>query len=173
MGATNVTLVYAHWTRLDGAPFRVLIYMALVSLDADDPPRYFGGWEALANALGRQLPPKDDPGQKAQRERAAAAEAVRVAVRQLTRAGAVSTLRPAGAGHRAEYALHLPAPEPQGEPAPEPQGEPAPEPQGEPAPKEQQRNHRGIQRGEDHLGGNVTCPPGMLRSYLQGRPGVS
>ena len=53
MGAGNVGLVYARWGHLPHAPFRVLAYMALRTLDDGDPPRFWGGRESLAVALGR------------------------------------------------------------------------------------------------------------------------
>ena len=52
MGAQNVARVFVHWPHLGHREARLLLYMANVSLDADRPPVYFGGWEAAARALG-------------------------------------------------------------------------------------------------------------------------
>jgi len=96
MGASNVAAVYTHWRKLPDRAFRLLTYMALVSMDRDMPPRYFGGVDPLVEALGRDLP---------------ATHADRVAVSgaltQLARVGAVSRATTPARGRRAEYALHL------------------------------------------------------------------
>lgn len=54
MGAGLAKAAYAAAGRagVDHAPTRVLVFMALVALDADPEPSYFGGREALAESLG-------------------------------------------------------------------------------------------------------------------------
>lgn len=52
MGATNVAKVFANWRHLSHREARALLFMANMALDADKPPVYFGGWSALADALG-------------------------------------------------------------------------------------------------------------------------
>lgn len=98
MGARNVSAVFTFWSHLDAGPFRVLAYMALVTKDDDDPPRYWGGWEALARALGRDL----TSGTKAAHQRS-----VVRAVAALRDARALETARSSGPSTRAEYTLCL------------------------------------------------------------------
>ncbi len=129
MGASNVKLVYAQWGHLADRPFRLLVHMALVTLDDDrdgrPARRYWQGREALAGALGRSLPSPDDTTDDARARRAAAFEAVRSALKSLVDAGAVARGDSvARSGHRAEYVLHLVIPQPQGQPAPEAQAQP-------------------------------------------------
>lgn len=91
---------YTYWSHLDHAPFRLLAYMALVSLDhpKDGQParRYFGGRDALCQALGHPVPPSDST-----------ARTVRKAISALMRAGAIETVVKAAPGRYAEYALQL------------------------------------------------------------------
>lgn len=105
MGAGNVGLVYATWSQLNHAPFRVLVYMALRTLDKDEPPMFWGGREELAFALGRAIPEGNDP--ESIRVRKAAYEAVKDVMKTLKKAGAVTLERPAMTGQNAVYALHL------------------------------------------------------------------
>ena len=95
MGAANVMLTYANWSGLPHAPFRVLAFMALVTMDKDVPPRYFAGVEAISQALGR--PECDHKDRKAVSE----------ALTYLRRVGAIESLVKGSRGHRAEYALNL------------------------------------------------------------------
>lgn len=98
MGAHNVSQVFTHWTsRLTAREALALSYMALVSLDSDSPAVYFGGWEALALAIG--CDPASNP--------TSAAEQVRRVTSKLASAGAVVSSGRARAGVRAEYALAL------------------------------------------------------------------
>jgi hypothetical protein len=108
MGAGNVKAVYARWGELPHVPFRALAYMALVSLDKDRPPRYWGGREDLASAaLGRKIPDRDDGDPNVSRERRAAFRAVDRAVRHLTETGAIEVAESARNYRRATYTLHL------------------------------------------------------------------
>ena len=116
-------LVYARWYRLPDLPFRVLTYMALVSLDDDREPSYWGGWESLALAAGRLVPPRsDDP--DTVRVRRAALKAVNGALRLLVERGALRVVRPAAPGRNTTYGLTLTAStvhggrEPNGAPSP-------------------------------------------------------
>jgi hypothetical protein len=105
MGAGNVGLVYARWGHLPHVPFRVLAYMALRTLDDDDPPLFWGGRDSLAAALGRIVPkPEDDA---AKRERRAAFQAVKEAVTTLRKYGAAELVEDARPGRNAVYALNL------------------------------------------------------------------
>ena len=83
MGANHATTIYATWgDRLNGNAFRLLIHMALTSLDSDNPPHYWGGREGLAAALGR---PNDPAGW----------QAVKRATQVLVAAGAITNVRQA------------------------------------------------------------------------------
>lgn len=103
-------MVYVQWSGMPDRPFRCLVYMALVSLDTGRPPRYFGGYPALARALGRDTPdtaPGDSGDVESQRRWRADMEAVRNAVRQLVAAGAIVCDRAEAPGRGPEYALRL------------------------------------------------------------------
>src|SRR5574341_1281057 len=105
MGAGNVGLVYGLWGHLPHAPFRVLAYMALRTLDDDDPPQFWGGRESLALALGRIVPKPED--EQSRRERKAAFEAVKEATSTLRRLGAIELVEAARPKRNAVYALNL------------------------------------------------------------------
>lgn len=100
MGARNVTAAFTHWNTLPHAPFRVLLFMALVSRDGEQEPRYWGGVEAIAEALGRRPGPS---GVLAHRDQVAVSSALAA----LCRAGAARLLVRPCPGRRAEYALVL------------------------------------------------------------------
>ena len=113
MGIQNVSLVYARWVHLPDRAFRVLAFMALRTIDEDDPPLYWGGRESLAYALGRMTPvepaasdssPRAELNRKA---RAADFEAVKVALRPLFLAGVACIQTPSAPGRNAVYSLNL------------------------------------------------------------------
>lgn len=113
MGIENVKLVYARWTHLPDRAFRVLCFMAMVSMDNDNPPTFWGGREQLAFALGRMVPEEpaaSDYSARAETNRKARTadfQAVKVALAALTKAGvAVLENRPRP-GQNAVYSLHL------------------------------------------------------------------
>lgn len=92
----------------------LLLYMALVSLDQDSPPRYFGAREESAFALGRLVPDAPDSSavadeefKRVEDERKAAFAAVRSAIDGLVKIGAVDRVRHANGARRAEFALRL------------------------------------------------------------------
>jgi|GEM_PF-5441636 len=97
MGATNVAKVFANWRHLSHRDARALAFMANMALDADKPPVYFGGWEAVAAALGLDCEGK----------RASAKEVHRQTLASLVAAGAVVSSGQARLRVRAEYALAL------------------------------------------------------------------
>ncbi|WP_146009041.1 hypothetical protein [Zhihengliuella halotolerans] len=97
MGATNVAKVFTYWTHLEHREVRGLTYMANVAMDQHEPPVYFGGWEALATALGQD--PRTSPTN-------AKRAAMRV-VAALRNAGALVSSGAARTNVRAEYALTL------------------------------------------------------------------
>jgi hypothetical protein len=102
MGAGNVKAVYALWADLPDRPFRVLAYMALTAKDADDPPKFWGGRESLAVAIGRKVSPNDSEASVRTTFRA-----VRSAVKQLIEADAIKLDRHHAPGVPARYALQL------------------------------------------------------------------
>ncbi|MCV7523508.1 hypothetical protein M3E12_011045, partial [Micrococcus luteus] len=60
MGKSSISRVYEDWIHLDHQPFRVLVYLALRSLDAETPPVYYAGWEEIARAANLPWDP-DEP----------------------------------------------------------------------------------------------------------------
>lgn len=113
MGIENVKLVFARWVHLPHGSFRLLTFMALVTMDEDQPPVYWGGREPLAYALGRITPPAPEDSDTSaraadyRRARRADFEAVKVAFRPLAKAGVAEVLQAAAPGRNAVYALHL------------------------------------------------------------------
>lgn len=97
MGYHNVRKVFAYWVHLDHRETRALAYMANESRDADTPPIYFGGWEALAYALGANVQGSPESARKT---------AMR-ALGALSKAGAIVSSGQARAGVRANYAIAL------------------------------------------------------------------
>lgn len=93
MGAALAVRVYVQWKHLPDRPFRVLVRMALMALDDDPDPKYFGGRELLIDALGLD-PAKGTSGRMATR-----------AVSDLVKAGAIE--RTKSGGRRMEYTLTL------------------------------------------------------------------
>jgi hypothetical protein len=107
MGASNVKAVYNNWGHLDPVAFRLLVYMALVSMDGDSPV-YWGGREELTSAIGRPLvDPLDQSAATTQRVRATSFRALRRALRLLTVAKVVEMTVTPAPGRHAEYALRL------------------------------------------------------------------
>jgi hypothetical protein len=107
MGAGNAKKVYARWGDLADGPLRLLVYMSLTTLDADERPTFRRGREALAVGLGRMVPDRDtaDPGEIAERRRAF--KAVDRMILALKESGAITQIEAAGPGHTAAYALNL------------------------------------------------------------------
>lgn len=68
VGYTNATTAYMLYRhKLDDRALRLLLWMALVSLDPPgnpmigyEPCHYWQGWEAQADALGYEVPPRGD-----------------------------------------------------------------------------------------------------------------
>jgi hypothetical protein len=79
----------------------VLVYMCAVAIDTDDPPRYWGGHDAIARyALGRRV---DDTltAAEAQKQRRSIAESTRRAIKSLVARGALKLVGPGEQGHYA------------------------------------------------------------------------
>lgn len=94
MGAQNVAKVFANWRHLKHREARALLFMANMALDADKPPVYFGGWEAVAAALGLS-------------DAASARRMTMQVFAALRAAGATVSSGQARMNVRAEYALAL------------------------------------------------------------------
>lgn len=117
MGAGNVGKVYGQWSGLEHRPFRALAYMALVSLDRDNPPKYWAGRDDLATALGYPMP--EEPADDDQSQEAAVAREVRArghnAVKKVTgdlvKQGALLRMRQGNFRSHAVFALLFPATE--------------------------------------------------------------
>jgi hypothetical protein len=112
MGSSNVALVYALWGHLPDHAFRLLGYMALVTLDADEPPIFWQGVPALALALGRDLPEDPDGDNSIEAEvirktRKAVLRIVSRAVSVCISEGVVRVIRKPSPGRHAVYSLHL------------------------------------------------------------------
>jgi hypothetical protein len=112
MGIKLVNGVLANHAGLSDRAFRVLIRMCATALDEpskkNQPPfLYWGGWELLAMALARDVPPADahDPASRKARERAK--ETVRRAVAELVKAKLVDPLGSPCTGSRQTYRLHI------------------------------------------------------------------
>jgi hypothetical protein len=81
--------------------------MALTSMDKGNPPEYFGGRDALAEALGHKLPAKDDTSAAAERTRAGAYASTKRVIRLLHGVGAIETIESGTFRRNAVYALRL------------------------------------------------------------------
>jgi hypothetical protein len=106
MGASNVKAVYARWGSLEDLPFRVLVYMSVVSHDGN-MPRYWGGREALCLAAGRPVPDPARGNPAVAKVRKAAFKALDRIIDALSAAGAIVQTGTAYSGRNAEYALNL------------------------------------------------------------------
>lgn len=113
MGAGNAVQVYTHWRNLGHRPHRLLVHMALTALDSENPPKYWGGREKLATALGYDVPeepPASERGpwaEEVHRQRAKAFQAVKQTLRELIKAGAIIRIRQGQYKSNAEYELCL------------------------------------------------------------------
>lgn len=110
MGARLVKMAYAYAVDIPLKPneFRLLAFMALSALDADESPRYFDSREASALALGRRVEDdSEDISEADKRERLAAFEAVKTAIRGLVAVGAIVRVKSGRSGQRAEFAIRL------------------------------------------------------------------
>jgi hypothetical protein len=111
MGAQLARLAYAWAVDRTVKPneMRLLVFMALTALDADNPPRYFASRESSAVALGRRLPERveesDPTFSSVEKERDAAFSRVKVATQGLVKSGAIRNVKRGREGQRAEYAL--------------------------------------------------------------------
>lgn len=110
MGLNNIDAVYNNWADLPDIPFRIFVYMARWIRDGDPDPTYRGGWEGLARAAGRTLPPPDPDDKIVVRARRAALKAVNEAIKTLVRFGAIWVKQDAHRGRNAEYGINFERP---------------------------------------------------------------
>lgn len=115
MGSELVRLAFARWNHLPDRAFRLLAFMALVTMDDDEAPAYWGGRESLAMALGRMTPAepaRSDSSARAnefRKARRADFEAVKAGIRELISAGVITCGQLPAPGRNAVYLLHLDA----------------------------------------------------------------
>jgi hypothetical protein len=171
MGASNVSAAFRMYPDLPHRAFRLLAYMALVSLDEDRPdaPARISwiGREALAEALGFSVPPEPDvddtsvDAEVARVRRHGAFVVLGTAIRELIAAGAIERVRAGGRNRTAEYRINVdPFTQGQRGVAPDRQRGVAPKGQRGVAPKGQ----RGVAPEEDR---------GTTEEYQGGQPRLS
>jgi len=97
MGASNAMAVSTYWADLPGDSFKVLAYIALITMDRDPEPSYWGSTDALVGAIGRDA---DEPTEADYR-------ALRRALKPLVELGALSVDKRAGPGRPPVYGVHL------------------------------------------------------------------
>lgn len=115
MGSANVRAVFASWSFLDDKAFRLLAFMALITMDDDADMLYWGGREMLCAALGRMTPAAPAEADSSARAESARAtreadfQAVKRGIRQLVKSGAVVLHKGEAIGRPAVYKLCLSA----------------------------------------------------------------
>lgn len=95
MGSQLARDVSEHWGHLAAGPYKLLMRMALYSLDTSTSPdkpagHYWMGWKHLAIALGRKPPDDDDDTPEAATKRRTMRDEVKRHTNTLVRLGAVS-----------------------------------------------------------------------------------
>lgn len=92
---------------------KALNEMAYVSMDADVPPLYWGGWERLAIAIGYDVPAEPDPSDsgpaaiRARARRKTAMNAAGAATKALAEVGLIRLARAEAPGRNSEWSLDL------------------------------------------------------------------
>jgi hypothetical protein len=94
MGSQLAREVSEHWGHLAAGPYKLLMRMALHSLDTSTDPQkpaghYWRGWAHLAIALGRKPPDDDDGSPEATVKRNTMRDEVKRHTNTLVRLGAV------------------------------------------------------------------------------------
>lgn len=96
MGSTLARVVSDNWGHLPAGPYKVLMRMAIRSLDTpngDKPAaHYWHGWTDLAAALNRKLPDPEDMSPEAARKRKTIRDEISRHCTTLDRLGAVERL---------------------------------------------------------------------------------
>lgn len=113
MGHALMDKVVTHWGGLPGNAFKALMVIASTAHDDDAKPVYYGGWERIAIVgLGRRDWPADgDESAKAIKVRRVHWELVRQSLVKLREVGAISVKTSGKPGSRAEYWVHVDAPD--------------------------------------------------------------
>ncbi len=96
MGASNAMSAVTFWSHLPGESFKVLTYIALITLDRDPEPVYWGSTEALIEALGRKGEPSE-----------ADYRALRRAIKPLVDSGVLAVDKRSVPGHPPRYRLQI------------------------------------------------------------------
>jgi hypothetical protein len=113
MGSQLAKAVSDNWGHLPAGPYKLLMRMALYSLDSSTNPEtpaghYWKGWRDLSAALGRKLPPADDDSPQAVSRRKTLKREVLRYTADLVRLGAVvKAVDNPGAGTRQVWKLTL------------------------------------------------------------------
>ena len=95
MGAQLTSRVFAYWTHLPDRPFRLLVHMSHLVKDTNEVPTYWGGRDAMAQALGLDV------------GTASTHTMVKRAIKKLIDEGAIRRTFDGHAGSRSEYRLTL------------------------------------------------------------------
>ena len=99
MGARLALTLYAEWSlHLSPLEMNAAVRMALTARDDGKPPLYYGGWEAIAEALGYWTPEAEHESVRRQTQRV---------VTKLVRKGVITSSGQAQPRVRAEYALNV------------------------------------------------------------------
>ncbi|MDR7253727.1 hypothetical protein J2X46_002717 [Nocardioides sp. BE266] len=100
MGVEIVKAAMVYGKSLSGNGYKVLVAMSMSALDKPSngrpPGLYWGGWDALAIALGYEHAERNSPGQNA----------VARAVRELKKGNHITPMLDAGRGTRQSYLVH-------------------------------------------------------------------
>lgn len=113
MGSQLAREVSEHWGHLPAGPYKLLMRMALHSLDTSNDPQkpaatYWRGWAHLAVALGRKPPADDDGTPEAATKRRTMQDEVRRHTNVLAAKGAVQrAVDKPGRGTRQVWKLTL------------------------------------------------------------------
>lgn len=95
MGAQLTSRVFAYWTHLPDRPFRLLVHMSHLVKDTNEVPTYWGGRDAMCQALGLPI------------GSASSHTMVKRALKKLADEGAIRRTFDGHAGSRSEYRLTL------------------------------------------------------------------
>jgi hypothetical protein len=117
MGRANAVTAMVTWRALDSMPMRLLVHMALMSLDPPgsdeiDPCLYFAGWETQALALGMDVPPAAATDTWSVERRRVIQRAVARHREILAVAGAISRVKHSAPGRPAAWRVHPDPPDP-------------------------------------------------------------
>ena len=97
MGSQLAREVSEHWGHLPAGPYKLLMRMALHSLDSSTDPEkpaghYWRGWQHLSKGLAREIPNPDDYSPEAVTRRRTIQDEIRRHTNTLIKVGAVKPL---------------------------------------------------------------------------------